>query len=144
MARMPIHWIEATAHAHATEDEGRVLQAIDAACPGGPIDRSALEGHFGNPIVRLSRRLDAPGAIRGAWSRWEDAGLLPAIAPGAEARVDEDGVLHIRLDKQAAFQGVLALARDGDAIDVRVRIEAYPSRPEAHRRVVRELLSGGR
>lgn len=142
VAALPIRWIEATAHVHATEDEARVLAALDVACPDGPLARDALEGHFGNPIVRLVRRVERGEAIRAVWERWRAVGLLDTIAPELDARVDDEGVLHFRLDKQAAFLGTLALAKDADSIDVRVRIQAYPAKPEAFRTVARSLVGG--
>lgn len=130
-------------HCHATEDETRVLAALDAACPDGPPTREALEGHFGNPIVRLTRRVEAPGAIRTTWERWRAAGVQDAIAKDVDGRVDDEGILHLRLDKQAAYRGTMSLAREEDAIDLRVRLKAYPAKPEAYRAVARSLVLEG-
>lgn len=143
MAALPIRWIEARVHAHATEDEGRVAAALDAACPGGPATREVAEGHFGNPIVRLTRRIDAPGAIRAVWSRWSAAGLFEAIDSELDARVADDGILHVRFDKQAAYAGSVTLAKGADSIDVRVRLQAYPAKAEAFRALARALVTGG-
>ena len=141
MAKLPIRWIEARTYCHSTEDESRVAQAIEFACPGGEMTRELLEGHFGNSLVRLTRRVDDAKSIRGTWERWNVAGLATAISRDVDARVDEEGILHFRLGKQAAFQGGFELAKDSDSIDVRLKLISYPAKPEQARRVARSIIS---
>lgn len=140
MASLPLRRIEAHAYAHATEDEERVAEALRTACPAGEPDREVLEGQFGNPIVHLGRRVEAARELAEVWERWAEAGVPRAIASEVDARLDGEGVLHLRLDKQKAYAGLIALARDADAIDVRVKLKAYPANPETLRRAARELL----
>ena len=140
MASLPIRWIEARTYCHATEDEARVEAALAFACPEGETVREPLEGHFGNPLVRLSRRVEDKGSVPRVWDHWTAAGLAEQIREDVDARVDDEGVLHFRIDKQAAFEGRLELAKDADAIDVRVKIIAYPAKPEVARRAARTLL----
>ncbi|MGQ0796862.1 MAG: RNA-binding domain-containing protein [Methanobacteriota archaeon] len=140
MAALPIHWIEARTHCHATEDEDRVEKALAFVVDGGRTKREALEGHHGNPIVRLRRHVEGPSEIRAIWSRWSDAAVPDALRADVAARVDDEGVLHFRLDKQAAYAGTFALAKDTDSIDVRVRLRAFPAAPEALRRAAASLL----
>ena len=143
MAKLPVHWIEARAYCHATEDEARVAQALDAACPAGETARESLEGHFGNVLVRLTRRVEEGKAIRSVWERWTAAGLLENVARDVESRVDDDGILHFRIDKQAAYLEKLALAQDADTIDVRLKLMAFPAKREVARQVARSVLAGG-
>jgi len=119
-----------------------VGRALDFALPGGTPAREVLQGHFGNELVRLTRRLEENPSIRTAWERWTAAGLLEALATEADARVDEEGILHFRLDKQAAFEERWSLATDSDTIDVRVKLVAYPAKPESARRVAKSILAG--
>jgi len=56
--------------------------------------------------------------------------------------VDEEGILHFRLDKQAAFEERLALAKDADAIDVRLKLIAYPAKAEEAKRIARSIVQG--
>jgi len=81
-----------------------------------------------------------PG-IRAVWERWYAAGVPTAIAHDVEARMDQDGVLHFRLDKQAAYQERLELAKDSDPIDVRLKLIAYPAKPAEARRVAHSILA---
>ncbi len=142
MAKLPIHWIEVRTYSHATEDEARVSAALAFALPEGELVREVLEGHFGNVLVRLTRRIEDGKSIRATWERWSTAGLPQSIESDVDARVDEEGVLHFRLDKQAAFLERWALAKDSDAIDVRLKLVAYPAKPEIARRVARSILEG--
>jgi RNA binding exosome subunit len=141
MADLPIRWIEARTYCHATEEEERVATALAFAVPEGDTSREAFEGHFGNPLVRLTRRVEKRPGIRAVWDRWSSAELPAAIARNLEARLDEEGVLHFRLDKQAAYRENVSLAEDSDAIDIRLKLIAYPAKPEVARRVARSILA---
>ncbi len=141
MARLPVRWIRVRAYCHATEEEDRVVHALDSVCPAGEDRREVLEGQHGNTIVHLVRHLPEAKAIRRAWQAWDRSGILSAIRPEVDSRIDDDGVLHFRVDKQRAFEGILELAKDEDAIDVQVKIVAYPARPEEIHRVARGLVA---
>lgn len=141
MANLPIHWIMARAYCAATEEEDRVVRALDTVCPAGENRRDVLEGQYGNPIVHLMRRIEDSKDIVHAWEIWEDAGLIDSIRPYVDSRTDEEGILHFRIDKQRAFEGTFALAKDEDFIDIQVKIKAYPAREEAIRRVVHDLVA---
>src|SRR5438132_9978776 len=110
MAKLPIRWIEARTYRHATEDEGRVGRALDFALPGGTPAREVLQGHFGNELVRLTRRLEENPSIRTAWERWTAAGLLEALATEADARVDEEGILDRKSTRLNSSHTVISYA----------------------------------
>ena len=141
MADLPIRRIEARTYCHATEEEERVATALAFAVPEGVTSQEELEGHFGNSLVRLMRRVEKRPAIRAVWSYWAAAGVPSAIARELEARLDDDGVLHFRFAKQAAFLERLELAHDSDAIDVRLKLIAYPAKPAETRRVAHAILA---
>lgn len=141
MASLPIHWILARTYGQATEDEARVAAALDAAVSGGAASRDRLTGQFGNPVLVLSRRLERAEDLRATWRRWAEAGILEGLRMDLDARLDDDGVLHLRLDKQQASEGQLVLRRDADAIDIQVKVKAYPAKPEEIRRIARALVT---
>ncbi|HYU07670.1 MAG TPA: RNA-binding domain-containing protein, partial [Thermoplasmata archaeon] len=60
-----------------------------------------------------------------------------------ETRVDDDGILHFRIDKQTAYLEKLTLAQDTDPIDVRLKLMAFPAKPEVARQLARSVLAGG-
>ncbi len=143
MASLPIRWIVARTYCQATEEEARVTQALEAAVRGGEMSSEVLAGQHGNPVVILERRLESSGDLRTTWDAWSLAGLVASLRGAVARRLDEDGVLHLRVDKQKAFQGTLVLAREGDTIDIQVKLKAYPANPEELRRVARGLVSEG-
>ncbi len=142
MANLPIRRIEARTYCHATEEEERVANALTFACPEGETSREVLEGYFGNPLVRLTCRVEDKRAIRAVWERWAAAGVPAALADEVDARLDPDGFLHFRFDKQAAYTESLQVASDSDAIDVRLKLIAYPATPQETRRVARSIILG--
>lgn len=141
MASLPVRWIEARAYCQATEEEERVLRALETAVPGATETRERLDGQFGNPVMAIRRRVERSEGIRTAWDRWKAAGILHVLRDDLESRVDEDGVLHFRIDKQAAYAGNLLPARGGDAIDIQAKLKAYPANREEILRVARELAA---
>jgi len=141
MASLPIHWILARTFCQATEEESRVAQALDAAVSAGDLARQTVEGQHGNPVVILSRRVEGAADLRTTWQRWSKSGLVAALRQDVESRVDDDAILHLRIDKQKAFQGMLSPAGEADTIDVQVKLKAYPAKPEEIRRVARRLVS---
>lgn len=141
MVKLPIHWIEAQTHCHATEEEARVERSLAFVCPEAETTREVFEGHFGNTLVRLSRRIEDGKAIRATWGRWSTWDLPKILGKDLDARIDDEGILHFRLDKQAAFGGEIRLAQDSDVIDVRLKLMAFPAKVEEARRVARSILS---
>ncbi len=142
MVSLPVRWILARVYIQGTEDEERVAHALDTAVPGGATSRIQMEGQFGNPVLVLTRRLDAAEDVRAAWARWLDANLLRALPGELPARLDQDGVLHFRIDKQSAFGGALVPAAGTDSIDIQVKLKAYPAKREEILRVARSLIAG--
>jgi len=134
------HWFELRAFCHATEDEEKVVAALRAVLPNAEAQRETLEGHFGNPLVALTVRTEAAADIKEAWRRIVDALGRDDVLAGLEARIDDDAVYHLRIDKQSAYQGVIEKAGSGDAIDLRAKVEAYPKKPEVAVRVVRAFV----
>src|SRR2546427_10483226 len=99
MAELPIRRIETRTYCHATEAEERVAAALLFAVPEGETSREELEGHFGNPLVRFTRRVEKRQGIRAVWERWSAAGIPAALARDVAARRGDDGALNFRLDK---------------------------------------------
>lgn len=141
MASLPIHWIQARTYCQATEVEERVGTALDGAARGGEGTRDRVEGQFGNPVLILTRRIERAADIRGSWQRWREARLLSELERDLVTRLDDDGILHFRVDKQAALQGTIRLAGSGDAIDIQVKLKAYPANRKEIEKVARALLA---
>jgi RNA-binding protein len=113
---------------HATEDLDRVLQALSNLFPERSLPSRAetrrFHGHYGNEI----RMVDL--SIRGTQARtffeylWKSlpsfdrASILDAL----DKHLDSGGGLHLRLDKEDAFRGILRL-KEQDPIKIHLSFQ---------------------
>lgn len=130
----PFRSATVSTHAHATEDEQRVLRAMMTLLPEAvEVRRSKLKGHHGNPITSLEARVGHRGLLKELWQRMVAklrAGELERFRSTVPQRVDDSCHLYLRFDKQLAYCGELALTDSGDAVHMRLKIAAYPAKPE--------------
>lgn len=135
--------LELEAFVHATESVAKVEAAIRIFAGGVPIERQALGGHFGQPLVALRARVADRSQIRETLDRVQ-AAVGPDIARTAAKRVDKDLILHMRFDKQSAARGVVALDLDpaNDIVKVRVRLRAPRLDPQAAVALVQREFGG--
>jgi RNA binding exosome subunit len=137
-----IHRISFRAFVAATEAEDRVREALSIFVPLDGITSTAAEGHFGNRIKILEATLEKKDGLaffrilREQLPR-EDLLRLQRELP---ARVDDSCRFHLRLDKQAAYKGMVRLTDSKDALDVTALIATYPSRREEAQKVLGDLL----
>lgn len=166
------HWLKLRAVAHPTEDAARVRQALAfvAGAPPGPAGSASdptartapraptapttpsdpvvdtpMETHHGLTSHVLEATVDKSRALRDVLERVlavPDA--RERLLATLESRTDDDGVLYLRLDKQAAFQGRLELTQGEDCVQVRLKVEAYPAGREAALGALRRMLESGR
>jgi RNA binding exosome subunit len=143
MASVPLHYVEVRAFCYATEAEDRVETALRTLLPAEvALERAESEGHFGDPILVLSARVERTDEVREVLAALAH---LPAdeydrLVAELDERVDEDCNLFVTLDKQAAYDGEVRL---GDGITLRGKVEAYPAKREAALENARYLLEAG-
>ena len=113
--------------AHATEDENKVIEAVQHLLPADHLDeimfkRSTVRGHHGNPIILFEIRINKKELmeavlvnIASGLSELDRETLLQEINLHTER-----GNLYVRLDKQAAFEGGVKLCT-ADPIHLRIR-----------------------
>ncbi len=129
---MDVHSITFRAIAHATESEDRVKTALSQFLFRGEIETTETEGHFGNPILILNGRIKGKDCtsffeiLKTKLSEKEIQKLKNELCE----RIDDECILHIRFDKQAAYKGTLQLAATPDAITADIKLKAYPARRE--------------
>ncbi len=107
----------------STEDEGRLERAVrDALELTAEPSVEALEGHFGNRILRVSYHLTGEEAALAFGSLADRLGpdTRKTILNGLQETVDEHSALYLRLDKQALVEGKVALG-GGETVRVRVK-----------------------
>ncbi len=137
-----LHHITLRAIAQATESEDRVKSALSLFLFDSEIATIKIEGHYGNPITILQAQMKGKNCARFIELLKSKLGEhdLKRLKNESCERVDEDCVLHIRFDKQAAYKGIVQLAKTADTISAEIKIKAYPARREKAIAVVGEFF----
>lgn len=141
-ARMPgaFHWMRIQEFCYATEDEERVGEAFGALVgEEAEVDVDISEGEHGNRMQIFQCRLTRQKEYKDLFARLGD-GIVSQILDEVEDRVDEDGMLYFRLDKQKAVQGTWELTHTGDSIAVTGKVAANPAKREVAVQVMRDFL----
>jgi RNA binding exosome subunit len=137
---MNVHYITFRASVQATESDDRVKTALSLFLFDNKTIESQTEGHFGNPITLLQGQIKGKDCTR--FIDMIKSGLseheLEKLRNERCERIDDDCCLHIRFDKQAAFNGKVQLATTTDIISARIKLKAYP----AHREKAIEAAEG--
>lgn len=126
----------------ATEDEGRVREALAVFVPLDRITAVAVEGHFGNEIKILEavlRKREA-AAFFAILREQLPAEELQRLRREVPDRLEGESHFHLRLDKQAAYKGFLRLTDSKDALDTTILVKTYPARREAALKIISELI----
>ncbi|MHB9286134.1 RNA-binding protein [Halobacteriales archaeon Cl-PHB] len=140
MSSVPLHYVDLRAFAYATEDAERVETALRTFLPEDfEVEVMETEGHYGDPITVFSARVERADQVRHVLDQIGDLadGTIDRLADELDDRVDENTSFYATFDKQAAYDGEVAL---GDGITVRAKVEAYPAKREAAIENAREVL----
>jgi RNA binding exosome subunit len=127
-----IHNISLRAIVSATESEDRVKTALSLFLFDNEIESTRTEGHYGNPITILHAHVkgrDCKRFLENLKSKLTEPELKKLKNEIVE-RTDDECCLHLRFDKQAAFQGTMQLATTTDTISARMKLKAYPAKRE--------------
>ncbi|HID43454.1 MAG TPA: exosome subunit [Archaeoglobaceae archaeon] len=130
---MKIEKIVVSAVIHSTESQEKVLKALKSIFPFEPeFDMIHGKGHYGNPITYVKSRVSDKKKVEKLWSSLikKLESQKNALIDTADKRLDEDNFLHIRIDKQKAYEGKLELTEGSDAIILRAKIVSFPSKRE--------------
>ena len=131
---------------YSTEDREKVALAISTIFPFEfEIRSSRAKGHFGNPIEYLEVEIKRKGKIRKFWNNLIEllGDQRRYIVNTVENRIDDQGNLYIRIDKQRAYLGDVVLTETGDAILIKVKLVTYPSRRDRIVEFAREIVEKG-
>jgi hypothetical protein len=142
---MRIGRITVSAVVYSTEDFNKVGKAISALFPFEfKMNARNVKGHYGNPMKYLETEISNKSEIKKFWSHFISLlGNKEILKNTLEERLDEQNVLHIRIDKQKAYLGRIELAEKGDAIVLRAKIVTYPSKREIVLKAAKELIEHG-
>ena len=149
MANLRAHHVRLTTFIQATEDEDKVLEAIATFIPEEIDDDDVIfdidetTGFFGNPIKVVNVEIKRSRAVR-AFLRYFKELLSEEdrryIIENLDEKVDEEGTLYVRFNKQKAYLGEPEIDEGGDTIQVKIKVKAFPMRKEAVVKAVREWL----
>ncbi len=128
---MLFHRLSLEAFCHATEDAGKVKEAMLRAVPPElrqtPFKEEKLEGSFGNDILIFALEFSKQGDMK------KVVDFIKAGLPKEDLRsvdidehVTDDDEFWLRLDKQKACEGELALGGD-DTIQLKGKVAAFPA-----------------
>lgn len=127
MPQIPVASIDIKLFAHATEDLTKVMEAVRNILPADRLEeidfkKNALRGHHGNPIVFFEAKVKGKELVKAVIeSIFSRLSVLDKETLRREIGMYvEKGSLYLRLDKQAAFQGVIKLCT-ADPIHLRIR-----------------------
>ncbi len=123
-----IHNISYRLIVYGTEDEEKVLEALRNILPGAAPEREEAEGYHGNPITVLRGRITRRRALREFMESFRE--VFRGRMDELKDRFDDNGNLFLRLDKQEALKGKWQPVEHGDAIHLKIKVEAYPARRE--------------
>jgi RNA binding exosome subunit len=131
-------------HCHATEIEEKVKAALIFASGIADTKRVHIarnEGVYGNRILVFEASLDKRKDVDAFMARLGETGVLKAVAGELDGRIDDECVLHLRLDKQEAYQEKLVVVQGGDAISVKVKIKTFPAKKELAKKALEGFIA---
>ena len=150
-----IHYIYLRTSAQATEDPEKVRSALKLLLPPKgrlakkdsiTVHETITTGYHANPIIvmeaELKQNKDCKYLVDRIREHLGPAGISQ-LAAELENRVDDDCTLYIRFNKQEAYLGKLMTTTKSDSILVRMKIKAYPARPDKAIQAARSLLGEG-
>lgn len=138
--KIVFHSLQFRVFANATEDEKKVIKALQFVTGTEQFRRSVTLGYHGNPKTIFESTLNRSHEINSFFVRWrlED---LERVLETLPVRIDENGFIFFRFDKQEAFYERLILSEGEDVIAVKGKIMAYPSTWDRAVEVAREYFT---
>jgi RNA binding exosome subunit len=138
----PIQSVEVTYFVHATEDQDKILGAVEKMFGVSSPEIERLEGHFGNEILKA--RVHVTGESASKVFRTIVSGMNPnlikEIGDNLAMYLDEHSSMFLRLDKQALVSGSVVLG-SGDPVRIKVKPRTYMAKGGAPS-FFRELMEG--
>lgn len=131
--------LHARALVHATEDLDKVKLAVTNVV--GPQELAVLDakGVHGNPIMVVEATVTEPDEMSRLFSKLSSEDLDRLLST-LDQRVDEGCNFFVRVDKQNAYLGETGLGQSDDVVSIRIRVAAFPAKPEVAKKVVREIV----
>jgi len=138
--------IVVSAVVYSTEDREKVALAMATIFPFEfEIVSYQAKGHFCNPIEYLEVEITKRKQIKEFWNNLINllGDQREYIINTLEDRIDDQGQLYIRIDKQKAYLGEVVVTEGGDAVVVKAKLVTYPAKREKIVEFAKEILEKG-
>ena len=137
-----IHNISYRAFVYGTENQEKVETGIKTLFPSSSPKSELTEGYYKNSVLILSDKITKKRETRNFVKILNE---LPVpdkkrISHQLENKIDDNGNLFLRFDKQRAYLGDLKVIEHGDPIHVKIKIAAYPAKKEIALKLAREMF----
>lgn len=139
-----IHNIYYRVFVYSTEDEEKVKIALKNILPFAEPERKIIEGTFHNEIIILSERIEKKRNIKEFIKNLKSNSSeyqLDIIKRNLDRKMDENGNLFLRFDKQLAYNEKWKSVDDGDSIHLKIKIAAYPAKKEIALDIANDIFS---
>ncbi len=136
---MTLHYLSFRAFCQATEDEAKVMSAIELVSGTDEISVTRSQGFHGNPILILEATVKSKKRIDSVFQSLGEQ-QLRELRDTLDSRLDDDSNFFFRLDKQAAYEGKVILTAQDDVIAVKGKVKAYPNNRDNAMRVMTDYL----
>lgn len=129
-----VNKIEARAYARATEVLERVALSVQSVFPESlrqklVMSKSKAEGQAGDAIIVITATLEGQENCEPVIDyvfEQMDSQSRRAVERSLDIRLDDDCIFFLRIDKQAAFLGIMKIAGESDLISARFHFKHYP------------------
>jgi len=128
MVQNPVHNIKFRTFCYSTENQDKVKQAVYNILGNVKVQVKSIEGYHGNEILVLEGKITEKQRVNEVLERLSP--VIERTMKYLERHMDDEGVLHVRLDKQKAFDNEFKPTTDGDAVVLTMKILAYPKSRE--------------
>ncbi len=145
VGKIPIATATVRALAHATEDVERVRGTIRALVGKEvELEETRSRGYHKQPLRIIEAEVKGSRNLRVLVAKLGTEDIMADYARTWERRLDdEEGLVHFRLAKQPLLEGKVELepeGGEGDLVKVKLKLLAYPAKPETYRKVAEELF----
>ena len=126
------HELSIEAFIQATEDESRVMEAIENLLRRDLDEVQVFDskGIHGNPIKIVKTAIRREREIIDIISLWKELDFWKEALKEADERLDENLVFHVRVDKQSAYENDPRIWMEGESIKIRLKVASFPASRE--------------
>jgi len=137
-----IHNISYRAFVYGTENKEKVLNSIKTLFPNSSPQCEATEGYYKNSVLILYNKIDKKREIKDFVEKLSTMNdpARKRILNRLEDKMDDDGNLYLRFDKQRAYLSDLKVVEHGDSIHLKIKIAAYPAKKKVAIEIARKLF----